>query len=165
MRCVQVRRALVLLVALALTLTLGLAAPAFASEEHPTQSEMEAELNCPTCKMSLDMSDAPAAQDIKDYIRKRIVEGATKTEITDELVAQLGPGVRAVPTKQGFDLLAWLLPFLGIALGAVGLAAAAWYWSRVRRPGDGAPALATTGPSLEPELERRVDEELARFDA
>ena len=37
----------------------------------------------------------PAAQDIKDYIRQRIAEGATKTEITDELVAQLGPGVRA----------------------------------------------------------------------
>ena len=116
--------------------------------------------------MSLDMSDAPAAQDIKAYIRQRIAEGATKTQITDELVAQLGPGVRGVPSKHGFDLLAWLLPFLGIALGAVGLAAAAWYWSRNRsRDGDGGLTLAAAGPPLSPELDRRVDEELARFDA
>ena len=150
-----------------MTFLLVPALPATASETHPTQSEMEAELNCPTCKMSLDMSDAPAAQDIKAYIRQRIAEGATKTQITDELVAQLGPGVRGVPTKHGFDLLAWLLPFLGIALGAVGLAAAAWYWSRNRSTDGAGPGavLASTGPSLSPELDRRVDEELARFDA
>ena len=69
-----------------------------------------------------------------------------------------------MPTKHGFDLLAWLLPFLGIAVGAVVLAAAAWYWSR-NRAADGSLVVATTGPSLDPELERRVDEELARFDA
>ncbi len=69
-----------------------------------------------------------------------------------------------VPRKHGFDLLAWLLPFLGIAIGAVALGAAAWYWSRNRTP-EGTVAAASAGPPLAPELERRVDEELARFDA
>ena len=68
-----------------------------------------------------------------------------------------------VPRKHGFDLLAWVLPFVGIVIGAVVLAAAAWYWSRGRsRSGR---ASVDEGRPLDPELERRVDEELARFDA
>src|SRR5262249_51710278 len=119
-------------VALVAALALVVAAPALASEQHPTQSEMEAELVCPTGHTTLDLSDSPAAQDIKDYVAKRIAEGATKSQIKSELVAQLGPSVLAVPRTHGFDLLAWLLPFLGVAVGAVVLGAAAWYWSRNR---------------------------------
>jgi cytochrome c-type biogenesis protein CcmH len=102
---------------------------------------------------------------MKAYIRTRIAAGATKSQIIDELVGppnNMGDAVLGVPRKHGFDLLAWLLPFVGIALGAVVLGAAAWYWSRSRTP-DGT-TVATEGPPLAPELERRVDEELARFD-
>jgi cytochrome c-type biogenesis protein CcmH len=156
-------------VALMAALALLVAAPAFASEEHPTQSEMEAELVCPTCHTTLDLSDSPAAQDIKDYVRKRIAEGATKSQIKSELVAQLGPEVLAVPRTHGFDLLAWVLPILGVVVGAALLGAAAWFWSRNRSQSeedDGIfVAAAAAGRPLDPELERRVDEELARFDA
>jgi len=128
---------------------------------------MEAYLVCPTCHTTLDESDAPVARQMKAYIRKRIAEGATKSQIVNEFVGApnyLGEAVIGVPRKHGFDLLAWLLPLGGIAIGAAALAAGAWYWSRNRAP-DGTVAVATTGPALEPELERRVDEELARFDA
>ena len=67
-----------------------------------------------------------------------------------------------VPQTHGFDLLAWILPFAGIGIGAAALGGGAWYWSR-NRPGDEA-SFATTRPPLDPELDRRVDEELARFD-
>jgi len=147
-------------------LALALAAPALASEQHPSQSELEAQLVCPTCHTTLDESDAPVARQMKAYIRTRIAAGATKSEIVNELVGppnNLGIGVLGVPRKHGFDLLAWLLPFLGIAIGAVALGAAAWYWSRNRTP-EGAVVAASAGPPLAPELERRVDEELARFD-
>ena len=153
--------------AVAAVLLLALAAPALASEQHPTQGELEAELVCPTCHTTLDESDSPVAQQMKAYIRTRIAAGDTKSQIIDKLVGppnNMGKAVLGVPSKHGFDLLAWLLPFVGIALGAVALAAAAWYWSRNRTP-DGGAAVATTSPPLAPELERRVDEELARFDA
>jgi cytochrome c-type biogenesis protein CcmH len=155
------------LAAAAAVLALAFAAPALASEQHPTQSELEAELVCPTCHTTLDESDSPVARQMKAEIRRGIAAGKTKSEIIDSLVGppnNMGISILGVPRKHGFDLLAWLLPFVGIALGAVGLAAAAWYWSRSRGP-DGSPVLATTGPPLDPELDRRVDEELARFDA
>jgi cytochrome c-type biogenesis protein CcmH len=154
-------------VAAVAVLFLALAAPALANEQHPTQGELEAELVCPTCHTTLDESDSPVARQMKAYIRMRIAAGATKSQIVNELVGppnNMGSAVLGVPRKHGFDLLAWLLPFVGIALGAVVLGAAAWYWSRNRAPDDAVPVV-TTGPPLAPELERRVDEELARFDA
>jgi cytochrome c-type biogenesis protein CcmH len=154
-----------LLLGAALALALVAAAPALGSEQHPTQSELEAELVCPTCHTPLDESSSPIAQQMKAFIRQRIAAGATRSEIIDELVGppnNLGPAVLGVPQTHGFDLLAWILPFAGIGIGAAGLGGGAWYWSR-NRPGDDSP-LATTGPPLDPELDRRVDEALARFD-
>jgi cytochrome c-type biogenesis protein CcmH/NrfF len=142
---------------------LALAAPAFASEQHPTQSEIEAELVCPQCHTPLDESDSPIAQQMKAYIRTHIAMGWTKSRIENTLAAQpgLGPAIFGVPRKHGFDLLAWLLPLGGIAIGAVVLAGGAWVWSRNRAGGD----VALPGrPALDPALERRVDDELARYE-
>jgi len=143
----------------ALALALLLAAPAAASERHPTLGELEGEVMCPTCKTTLDQSTAPIADRIRRFISARITAGDTKSQIKDKLVAQFGPAVLAEPSKHGFNLLAWILPFVGLGIGAAALSWLAWRWSRNR------PAQATvTGPPLDPELDRRVDEELARFD-
>ena len=119
---------------------------------------MEGEIICPTCHTTLDQSDSPIAQRIKAFIARRIAAGDTRTQIEDKLIGTFGPSVVARPATHGFDLLAWLLPLAGIVAGAVVLGVAAWGWSRARAP---TPA---GGPPLDPELERRVDEELARFD-
>jgi cytochrome c-type biogenesis protein CcmH len=145
-----------LLVALAALLLA--ASPALASERHPTQGEMEGEIICPTCHTTLDQSDSPIAQRMKVFIAHRIAAGDTRTQIENKLIATFGPSVVARPATHGFDLLAWLLPLAGILAGAVVLGAAAWRWSRVRAPASAA------APQLDPELERRVDEELARFE-
>jgi cytochrome c-type biogenesis protein CcmH/NrfF len=146
-------------------LALALAGPALASEQHPTQSELEAELVCPQCHEPLDESDSPIAQQMKAYIRTHIALGWTKSRIVDSLVGppnNLGPSVLGVPRKHGFDLLAWLLPLAGIAAGALALAGGAWVWSRNR--GEGEPPGDDGGSGLDPGLERRVDEALAGFD-
>ena len=149
--------------ALALVLAaLVLTAPALASESHPTQSELESELVCPECHSPLDESNSPIAQQMKAYIRQHIAIGWTKSQIENALVAQLGVGVLGVPQTHGFDLLAWVIPFAGIGLGAVGLAGGAWYWSHNRTTGTVSAGLE--GPPLDRELDRRVDDELARFD-
>src|SRR6266498_1090020 len=138
-------------------LALVLAPAALASERHPTLSELEGEVMCPVCNTTLDQSSSPAARQIEAVISRRIAAGDTKSEIKDRLVAEYGPQILAAPPKEGFDLLAWLLPIGGALAGALVLAVLAWRWSRTREP-------APEGASLGPALERRVDEELARFD-
>jgi cytochrome c-type biogenesis protein CcmH len=142
---------------------LALAAPALAGP--PTLSDLEDEVVCPTCKVTLDQSDAPVADRMRAFIRARIAAGDSKQEIKDELVAQFGPRVLAVPEKRGFDLLAWVLPIGGALLAAGVVAIAAWRWSRAPEPAPAEVPVASNGRGgLGPELERRVDEELARFD-
>ncbi len=148
---------------LVLTLVaLVLAAPAVASEQHPTLGELEGQLMCPICEgETLAQSDSPAAQRIKAYIQQRIDQGATRSQIKHELVQQWGTRILAAPTRHGFDLLAWLLPIVGVLGGAAVLGALAWRWSRRREP---ATQWTLTARPLGPEDERRVDEELRRFD-
>jgi cytochrome c-type biogenesis protein CcmH len=119
-----VRLIVVLLVALAL------APGALASEAQPTQAELEGELVCPTCKTTLDQSNAPIAVRMKAFVRERIAAGDTKSEIKDQLVAQFGKGVLAAPEREGFDLLAWVLPIAGLLAAAGGVTLLLWRWTR-----------------------------------
>ena len=152
------------LLALALAALL-LAAPAAASESHPTQGELESELMCPICAgETLAQSDTAPAQRIKAYIASRIADGATKSQIKDELVTQWGQRILAAPPRHGFNLLAWVLPLVGLVGGAGILGILAWRWTRVREPEPEPQQWALNGHPLGPEEERRLDEELARFD-
>jgi cytochrome c-type biogenesis protein CcmH len=144
----------------ALVAALTLAAPAVASEQHPTSAELEAELVCPVCDTTLDTSNAEIARRMKTFIRTRIAAGDTKSQIKAKLVAQFGQGVLAVPPRKGFDWLAWLLPLAGIAVAAVAVGALAWRWSR-RGPPEDEPLDPVP---LDPGLERRLDAELARYE-
>jgi cytochrome c-type biogenesis protein CcmH len=138
-------------------LALGALGVAGLARAAPSPADLEAELVCPTCKTTLDQSDAPVARRMKQIIRTRLAEGKTEQQIKDELVAQFGAGVLAEPPKSGLDLLAWLVPLTVLGAGAVGVGALAWGWSR-RRAEDGAPA------AVDPELDRRLDDELDRYD-
>jgi cytochrome c-type biogenesis protein CcmH len=153
-----IRAALTALVALVL------AAPAVASEEKPTLAEVERELVCPTCKQPLALSNAPIADRMRSFIRERIAAGDTKSEIKEKLVAQFGEGVLAAPPARGFDILAWALPLAGIVVAGVVVALLARRWRR--RYADPSPDPSANGrPPLDPELEKRLDEELARFES
>jgi cytochrome c-type biogenesis protein CcmH len=138
---------------------------ASASEQHPTLAELERELICPTCHETLAVSTSPIADRMRSYIRVRIAAGDTKSEIKASLVDQFGEGVLAAPPKRGFNLLAWLLPLVGLTIAAAVIALLARRWSSGRgEPGSADPSGNGRAP-IDPELERRLDEELARFDA
>lgn len=151
---------------LASGLALALAGPAAASEQRPTPADVEDEVLCPTCETTLDQSDSPIARRMKAVIRERIAAGDSKSEIKGRLVDEFGERVLASPPREGFNLLAWWLPVAGLLAGGVAVGLVAWRWSRARSPAE---AEATRTPAedaeLEPELARRVDEELARFEA
>jgi cytochrome c-type biogenesis protein CcmH len=143
--------------AVAVIAALLLAAPALGGSR-PSAAELETELVCPVCHETLDQSTAPIAQDMKREIRKRIAQGWTKQQILDEMVKNFGPGVLSTPAKHGFDLLAWVLPIGGALIGVAALGAGARHWSRT------APGPVERAGALDDETERRIDDELERFD-
>jgi cytochrome c-type biogenesis protein CcmH len=138
---------------------LALAAPAAACTPTASQSHLETLLVCLQCHTTLDESNSTFANQMKAEVARRIALCQSEQQILDAMVAQFGPSVLSTPQTHGFDLLAWVLPIGGILLGALAIAGGAVYWSRNRA--------STTAPQavmLDPEDERRVDEELARFD-
>ena len=148
--------------AAAVVVALVFAPAASANEQHPTLAEIEPEVMCLVCKTTLDQSDSAFANQERTLIRHLIARGYTKSQIKKKLVSEYGPEILAAPPDSGFNILAWWLPIAGILAGAVALALLAWRWSRGRRePPDEPPPPVR----IEPELERKLDEELARMDA
>jgi cytochrome c-type biogenesis protein CcmH len=147
------RAAVATLLALALV-------PVAAAADRPTLAKLEGEVMCPVCGTTLDQSDSPAARQIERFIRRRIAAGDSEAEIKDALVANYGESILASPPRRGFGLLAWWVPLGGILLAAALLAWGIWRWSRAREP-----VPATVGPPLDPALDRRLDDELRRYDA
>jgi cytochrome c-type biogenesis protein CcmH len=149
-----------------LVVTLAVVAPAAASERHPSLAELENQVMCPVCQgETLAQSDSAAAAQVKRFIQARIAAGDTRGEIKRKLVAQYGPQILAAPPRHGWGLLAWVLPLIGILAGAGVLAVLARRWTRkADEPPPTTAPWALNGRPLDPELERRLDEELARFD-
>jgi len=150
---------------LAVAALLALLLPASASAACPELRTLEGELMCPTCETTLELSNAPAANQIRRFVCERAAAGDSNGEIKDKLVADFGPGVLASPPKEGFDLLAWALPLLALGLGAAAIAVLVVRWSRAREPELAVDEPSSNGrPELDPALEKRLDDELARFE-
>lgn len=52
-------------------------------------------------------------------ITELVSSGKTETDVYEIFEEKFGPSVHAVPKAEGFNLLAWVLPFAGLAAGAV----------------------------------------------
>lgn len=132
---------------------LALAAPAMSL----TVVEVAREVRCPTCNTPLDVSNSPAAERMKVFISQRIAAGDDKQEIIDALVGEFGRGVLATPPKEGFDLIAWVVPIVLVLAGLVAIPFVTRAWAR--RGAQKAP------PEISAEDAARLDDELRRRDA
>ncbi len=148
-------RALVLLAVLALSAPA--AAPVLAAQSRVNLADIEDEVMCTICGTTLELSSSPQADRERSFINRLIARGETKQQIKDALVAEYGPNVLAVPSGSGFDLTAWLVPAIGIALAAAAIAAFALRQSRRRTepPGE---------PSLEASDSARLREDMSHYD-
>ena len=110
-------------------------APAAALAQCPqtTLGDIEDEVMCPVCGTPLSLAtEAPQAQEQRDFIVQRIERCESEDEIKAALVAEFGEGVLATPGDDGFDLAAYLLPALAVLAGAGGIAFATLRWRRRR---------------------------------
>lgn len=142
---------------------LGLLAlvPAAGAAPQTTVTEIEGEVMCPICGTLLELSDSPQAQREKVYVAKLVAAGKSKAEIKDDLVAQYGPSVLALPKASGFDLTAYLVPVLAILVAAAALAFSVARWRRdgKRSQPGGATAQAPQGEDAD-----RLEADLSRYD-
>ena len=147
------------LLAAALLCLSPLAAPAAAPQT--SLGEIEGEVMCPVCGTLLELAEAPQALREKAFIKKLIAAGATKEAIKQALVAEYGAEVLALPKDEGFSLSAYVVPIVAFAIAVIALGFGIWRWRRAGASGSG-PTATAAGPSSEEN--RRLDEDLGRYD-
>lgn len=119
---------------------------ASAVESKTTLQEVEKELMCSTCRVPLNQSDAPQAQQERQTIERLIAEGKTKDEIIDEMVHIYSETVLIDPPEANVRTLRWLVPALAALLGFTLVAFLVVRWRRSTRMSTaGAPVDPTAG--------------------
>ena len=149
--------------ALAAAVLLLLLVPAASLAACPKTSlaDVEDEVMCPVCGVPLGLAtEAPQAQRERAFIQREAAACKSKQQIKNELVAQFGDRVLALPPDKGFNIVAYLVPAL-IVLG--GIAAIATVALKRRRKGAGTPAPPGT-PALAGDDAERLDADLERYD-
>lgn len=147
----------VLLAALAAALLVPAGALA-ASCPQTSVGDLEDEVQCLECGVPLQLAtESPQANRQRALIGRLVDSCRSEDEIKDRLVAEFGPRVLTTPEDEGFDLVAWLVPALGLLAGAFGIGLTARRWRRGgrRRAGSGdAEQPAADGSRLDADLER-----------
>ena len=109
-----------------------------------TVSEVARELSCRCgCSMTVDgcnHTNCPFAVPARRTIGEKIDAGMTKEAIMRFFVSQHGEQVLAAPTKTGFNLTAWILPFVMILVGGGIVRTVVKRWTRTDRTSPVTPA-------------------------
>jgi cytochrome c-type biogenesis protein CcmH len=132
--------------------------------ETPTNSQVSEGLTCQCgCGLTVANCNMPTcgfSVPLRHEIDRMIGEGKTRAQIIAFYRRQYGEKVLSAPTTEGFNLLAWTMPFIALALGGglMALAVGRWRSRALSAPGDSEPHAAPA--SFDPELRRKLEKEL-----
>jgi cytochrome c-type biogenesis protein CcmH/NrfF len=104
--------------ALAALIFAGASSAPLAAELSP-QEQVETRLMCycGCSDLTVRTCSCGTAADIKQDIARRLADGQTADQVVEAYVRERGPQIRSAPTTSGFDLLAWVTPFVVILAG------------------------------------------------
>ena len=141
------------------------ATPIAAIAPRTTLPAVESQVMCVTCKIPLTVAQSPQADRERAYIEELIAQGQSEEQVKQSLVAQYGPSVLALPSTNGFDLTAYLVPIAVVLFVAGLLALMLPRWRRRVRVSAAAAAGGAGGASeITPADAARLEADLARFD-
>ncbi len=129
-----------------------------------TVDEVTKELICTCgCGKILGECDCDVAARMITPIRGMIDQGQDRNQILSYFVEQYGESVLAAPTKSGFNLTAWVIPFvvMGIAVVVVYFVMAKWVLKGKARKKRG--KKTHPGPK-EDKYTKKLKKELKEFD-
>jgi len=156
------RRATAILAILAILLAALAIAPAIAAAATPRTSlaDIENDVMCVSCREPLALAQSPQAIRERAFVQTLIAQGETKSQIIQALVGQYGPAVLGKPPASGFNLTVYVLPPAVLLLGLAILAVWLPRWRRRARE-----LALPAAPRLDSADARRLEEDLARYDA
>lgn len=154
------------LVATAMTLAVLAAAPAAAV---PPVSSVSDKLMCLCgCNSVLSVCPHPDCSwgiPAKEDIKQQLAAAKTPEVIIAQYVSKYGEQVLAAPTKRGFNMVVWVLPFVMLVIGAVVIYYLARTWAaRHAEAANGVEVVPVRIEDHPDEIVRRMEDELKKFD-
>ena len=140
-------------------LLLLLATPVWAAQARTVNEErvreIASQLRCVVCQ-NLSVADSPSemANQMRGIIRERLGAGESPEQVVAYFVDKYGEWILLAPRRQGFNLLVWTVPFVGLAVGLLAIAILTARWSR-------RPRLTPASEPVDPALRERIAKELA----
>lgn len=99
---------------------------------------------------------------LREEIRAQMDEGKDRTAILNHFKTKYGEKILSAPTTSGFNLIAWITPFVLVGLGTLIVGAVLLRWSGRKQPppGEGPARLHVASP-----YDEILEKELKDFDA
>lgn len=155
-----------LLLALLLASPLPLLGWSVACAATPTQNEVETALTC-QCGCGLTVHscnhvNCGSAIPLKKEIGEQIGDGRSLSEILSHFENKYGEVILSAPTTTGFNLAAWVMPFVVLGLGALMVGVVLWRWrgstTRQASPVTPVPSASDANDELRARMERELRE-------
>jgi len=98
--------------------------------------------------------DCPSAPVLRQAIRDKLAAGLSEEEVIKAMVADFGPAVLAAPPAEGFNLSAWVMPFVALLVGLYLTQRLVRQWRRR------APAAPAADPALLERYRKSIEREM-----
>ncbi|MGI8550600.1 MAG: cytochrome c-type biogenesis protein [Dehalococcoidia bacterium] len=84
------------------------------------QLRIERSLACPQCTdLPLDVCDRDICDDMRAVIQQKVAAGESDQAIRQYFVQRYGTRVLLAPPSNGSNVIAWMMPFAGLAFGGL----------------------------------------------
>ena len=135
----------------------------------PLERELQREIicMCGTCgRKRIGECTCSMAAEMRQEVARLVAEGRSREQIYEYYIAKYGSQEPlASPIDEGFNRLAWFVPYLAGGTGALAIAFVAFRWSRRESAREAERAAAAAEPERQdPDLTRRLDDELRDLD-
>ena len=142
------------LTVLAASALLSADAPAAVTVDERVVHELAAQLRCVVCQ-TLSVADSPSetANQMRQIIRERLAAGETPEQVRQYFVQRYGEWILLAPPKEGFNLLVWVVPFVGLGAGLVLVVIVLRRWSRNHA--------AVSATPVDPAMRERIRREMS----
>ncbi len=154
-------------VVLALVLNVGTAAVSVANE--PSFQHIEESLTC-QCGCGLTVHSCnhlqcPSAIPLRQEVRQQMAESKGEDGILAHFAEKYGEKILSSPTTTGFNLAAWVMPFVVVGIGALVVGFTLLRWRRRTADTVIAPQPPSQdGPKTKSEHQKTFERELEDFD-
>ncbi|HSR70276.1 MAG TPA: cytochrome c-type biogenesis protein [Acidobacteriota bacterium] len=127
-------------------------------QQEVVAKSLETELIAPCCwRQPVSEHHSPAAEKVRAEIRQLVSEGQSSEAILARFTDQYGARILSAPPRQGFNWLAWVLPFVALAVGGLGIV----IYVRSKQPsGEAASADQAGRSSSDDRYARMLEEEM-----